>query len=148
MPRPWRSRLRGIRVTLALLQYPLPVRRCSRTACVAPAIATLTYVYADSTAVLGPLALAAEPGSYDLCSVHAGRTSAPMGWEIIRLPLDGRAPEPPQASDDLMALADAVRAIGLRHDEPAPPAAAPARDAEPPVPGGRGGHLRLVQSND
>ena len=31
-------------------------RRCSRTACGRPAVNTLTYVYADQTAVLGPLA--------------------------------------------------------------------------------------------
>lgn len=115
------------------------MRSCSRTACVAPAIATLTYVYADSTAVLGPLAIVPEPGTYDLCARHAERTSAPKGWEVIRLPLDGSAAARQEApSDDLMALADAVRAIGLRHDDP-PPAPTP-----PPPPEGRGGHLRLV----
>jgi hypothetical protein len=31
-------------------------RRCSRPACKHPAVYTLTYVYRDSTAVLGPLA--------------------------------------------------------------------------------------------
>ena len=46
------------------------VRRCSRTACGLPAVATLTYVYADSTAVLGPLADAAVPGAFDLCAEH------------------------------------------------------------------------------
>ena len=107
----------------------------------APAVATLTYVYADSTAVLGPLALAAEPGSYDLCATHAERTSVPKGWEVIRLPLDGRTPTPVVPQDDLMALADAVRAIGVRHDDPAPePIRPPARPDE----SGRGGHLRLV----
>ena len=61
-------------------------RRCSRAGCGRSAAATLTYVYADSTAVLGPLALRAEPGCYDLCDEHAGRLSAPRGWEVIRLP--------------------------------------------------------------
>jgi hypothetical protein len=56
------------------------MRRCSRTACAA----TLTYDYADSMAVLGPLALRREPHSYDLCAGHAERTSAPRGWQIIR----------------------------------------------------------------
>lgn len=111
----------------------------------APALATLTYVYADSTAVLGPLALAAEPGSYDLCAVHAERTSVPKGWEVIRLPLDGRGPAPDVPSDDLMALAGAVRAIGLRHDDPVP---APLPAAPELPPGGRGGHLRLVPTID
>lgn len=36
-------------------------RQCSKTGCSGPAVATLTYVYRDSTAVLGPLATYAEP---------------------------------------------------------------------------------------
>ena len=47
-------------------------------------MATLTYVYADSTAVLGPLATLAEPHSYDLCARHAERLSAPQGWQVVR----------------------------------------------------------------
>lgn len=110
-------------------------------------MATLTYVYADSTAVLGPLALVPEPGTYDLCHRHAERTSAPRGWEVIRLPLQGAAASPPiAASDDLMALADAVRAIGLRHDELPP--LAPAAEAPAPPINGKGGHLRLVPTAD
>lgn len=125
------------------------MRTCSRTACVAPAVATLTYVYADSTAVLGPLALAPEPGTYDLCMKHAERTSAPRGWEIIRIPLNGEVPQHEPPADDLMALADAVRAIGLRHDEVPPPA--PALPPSPGPPGAasvRKGHLRLVPTAD
>lgn len=82
-----------------------PVRRCSRTACSQPAVFTLTYVYADSTAVLGPLATYAEPHCYDLCAEHAERLTAPRGWEVVRLPSDGAPP----SSDDLEALANAVR---------------------------------------
>ncbi|MQS07603.1 DUF3499 domain-containing protein [Streptomyces alkaliphilus] len=84
-----------------------PVRRCSRTACGRPAVATLTYVYADSTAVLGPLATYAEPHCYDLCAEHSERLTAPRGWEVVRLAPDPRAPRP--VGDDLEALADAVR---------------------------------------
>ena len=87
-----------------------PMRRCSRTACNRSAVATLTYVYADSTAVLGPLATYAEPHCYDLCEVHGDRLTAPRGWEIVRL-----APDPAMfgpSSDDLEALADAVREAG------------------------------------
>ncbi|MQA33248.1 DUF3499 family protein, partial [Modestobacter roseus] len=36
-------------------------RRCSRSGCAQPAAATLTYVYAESTAVVGPLATYSEP---------------------------------------------------------------------------------------
>jgi hypothetical protein len=82
------------------------LRRCSRTACGRPAATTLTYVYADQTAVLGPLATYAEPHAYDLCEEHSERLSAPRGWEVLRLVQDD-----PHAhsSDDLLALADAVR---------------------------------------
>ena len=37
------------------------VRRCRRSSCGRPAVATFTYVYADQTAVLGPLATQADP---------------------------------------------------------------------------------------
>lgn len=81
-------------------------------------MATLTYVYADSTAVLGPLALRAEPGCYDLCREHSSTLSAPRGWEVIRLPDD---PDAPRANaDDLMALAEAVRRVGLGGVDPEP----------------------------
>jgi hypothetical protein len=82
-------------------------RQCSKTACVQPASATLTYVYAEQTAVLGPLATYAEPHSYDLCEQHAGRLTAPRGWDVVRLELPEGEPRPPV--DDLAALADAVR---------------------------------------
>lgn len=45
---------------------------------------TLTYVYADSMVVIGPLSQNAEPHSYDLCERHAARSSAPQGWQVIR----------------------------------------------------------------
>lgn len=123
------------------------VRRCSRTACGLPAVATLTYVYADSTAVLGPLADVAVPGAFDLCAEHASRTSVPMGWEVIRLPLDRRRNEP-EADDELVALANAVREIGLRDEEDVPTTTvdrAPAPKPKPRSTGRRkGGHLRLL----
>lgn len=75
-----------------------------------PAVATLTYVYADSTAVLGPLATNAEPHSYDLCAEHAERLTAPRGWEIVRLATQFVETGP--SPDDLLALADAVREAG------------------------------------
>lgn len=81
-------------------------------------MATLTFAYADSTAVLGPLALRAEPGSYDLCLEHSRRLSVPRGWEVIRLPGELA----PRANvDDLMSLADAVRRAGLGEEAPQAP---------------------------
>lgn len=69
-------------------------------------MATLTFVYSDSTAVVGPLATNREPHSWDLCVNHAGRITAPRGWELVRHP--GPLGPPPE-DDDLVALADAVR---------------------------------------
>ena len=89
-------------------------RRCSRTACPNAAIATLTYVYSDSTAVVGPLATYAEPHTYDLCTDHAERLTPPRGWDIVRLirdedTFDSAAPAPVRINDDLSAIVDAVR---------------------------------------
>ena len=59
-------------------------RPCSKVACVSDAVSTLTYDYADSMAVLGPLSFTAEPNSYDLCRNHADRLSVPQGWQVVR----------------------------------------------------------------
>ncbi|NLE71856.1 MAG: DUF3499 domain-containing protein [Actinomycetales bacterium] len=109
-------------------------RQCSRSACGRPAVATLTYVYSDSTAVLGPLAQLAEPHSYDLCSEHANRLTAPRGWEVVRLTPEFVPTGP--TPDDLVALAEAVREAGR------PRAVAPPVDD--PGDGVRRGHLRVL----
>jgi hypothetical protein len=121
------------------------VRRCSRTACGRPAVATLTYVYADSTAVLGPLATYAEPHCYDLCAEHSDRLTAPRGWEVVRL-TDGSAPARP-SGDDLEALANAVREAARPHERPTGSDADSARTANPAgPPAARRGHLRVLRS--
>lgn len=120
-----------------------PVRRCSRTACGRPAVATLTYVYADSTAVLGPLATYAEPHCYDLCAEHSDRLTAPRGWDVVRL-TDGSAPARP-SGDDLEALANAVREAARPQGVPADSDATSARTANP-ASAGRRGHLRVLRS--
>lgn len=112
-----------------------------------PAVASMTYVYADSTAVVGPLAMANEPGSYNLCAAHAESISAPRGWEIIRLPMDS-APPLEDDSDDLLALADVVRAIGLRHDDVEPDVVQPDPASLEPAPLRQVGHLRLISSEE
>jgi Protein of unknown function (DUF3499) len=118
----------------------------------------LTFVYSDSTAVIGPLATAREPHSWDLCVAHAGRITAPRGWELVRHA--GPLPASPD-EDDLVALADAVRerrdgrdglVLGSAAlDELSNPAAgAPvgaggASPAAQPAPSGRRrGHLRVL----
>ena len=62
---------------------PTP-RLCSKASCNQGAFQTLTYVYADSEAVLGPLSAIKEPHSYDLCEHHAARLSPPVGWRLVR----------------------------------------------------------------
>jgi hypothetical protein len=88
---------------LSIVNVP---RRCCRPGCPHYGVATLTFVYSDSTAVIGPLAVAHEPHSWDLCVSHAGRITAPRGWELVRHsgPLATNPDE-----DDLIALAEAVR---------------------------------------
>jgi Protein of unknown function (DUF3499) len=117
-------------------------------------VATLTYVYAESTAVLGPLATYAEPHCYDLCARHSARLTAPLGWEVVRLEIAEPAGPTP---DDLEALADAVReaarpvvalhgagggagaggAVGGAGGAAGGPSGAPTQ--------GRRGHLRVLQ---
>ena len=109
----YRMRVSGASVafphdSLSIVNVP---RRCCRPGCPHYAVATLTFVYSDSTAVVGPLATAREPHSWDLCVGHAGGITAPRGWELVRhsgpMPLPGNPDE-----DDLVALADAVRESG------------------------------------
>ena len=91
-------------------------------------------MYADSTAVLGPLAVYAEPHCYDLCAEHSDRLTAPRGWEVLR-----QAPDPDSllpSTDDLLALADAVREAGGAAEEAEAATLGPAT--------GRRGHLRVV----
>ena len=127
-------------------------RRCSRTACSKPAIATLTYVYGDQTAVVGPLATFAEPHTYDLCANHAEGLTAPRGWEIVRL--SGEYVEPEPSHDDLLALANAVREAGRPRLGEAPRQAQgqtrrqPAdEDASGAIETGRRGHLRVLRDS-
>jgi hypothetical protein len=144
-------------------------RCCSRTACKRPPVYTLTYVYKDSTAVLGPLAVYVDPHSWDLCEMHAARLVVPRGWDVVRLP-----PDPAQErADDLEALANIVRDVGRAERSAAQarqaqgqarqagggrPMAAPQSGGAAPRPAaaepvgqgvevGRRGHLRVVRSS-
>jgi hypothetical protein len=153
-----RARVRHSQATardsLSIVNVP---RRCCRPGCPHYAVATLTFVYSDSTAVVGPLATAAEPHSWDLCVAHAGRITAPRGWDLVRHA--GPLPTSPD-DDDLVALADAVREGrdgvllvsrgGAALDnlaDGAPLATNPAAMAPPAHPvtsGRRRGHLRVL----
>lgn len=99
----------------------------------------MTYVYNESTAVVGPLAAFAEPHTYDLCEPHARSLTAPRGWDVVRH--EGEFEPPPPTTDDLVALAEAVR-------EAARPAPRPPVEDERTLPHnpqtGRRGHLRVI----
>ncbi len=105
--------------------------------------------------MVGPLATAPEPHSWDLCVVHAGRITAPRGWELVRHA--GPLPSHPD-EDDLVALAEAVRegrdvappvnGVAASFTDPAPGASGGTLVAPPPKrPGSTGrrrGHLRVL----
>jgi hypothetical protein len=44
---------------------------------------TLTYGYAHARVWLDHLSGERDPHAYDLCRRHAGRLTAPMGWQVI-----------------------------------------------------------------
>ncbi|MCS3780673.1 hypothetical protein HNP11_000661 [Tsukamurella ocularis] len=87
-------------------------------------MATLTFDYRQSIAVLGPLGTTSEPHSWDLCEFHATRMTAPRGWEMLRNLPAYSAVGNAALDDDLTALADTVheraaRDQGRRAPEPA-----------------------------
>ena len=117
-------------------------RGCSRAGCRTQATMTLTYVYAESTAVVGPLATYSEPHAYDLCAVHGARLKVPHGWNVIKQELDGQTQGPTE--DDLMAIADAVREVARKET----PAGSPTEVSSTQQHIGRRGHLRAVPSSE
>ncbi len=114
-------------------------RTCSRSSCRRIATMTLTYVYADSVAVLGPLATFAEPHAYDLCIAHSDRLTVPIGWSVLQHETDGVLTGP--SDDDLMIIANAVREVGKRSSEKAEVKKVETALAQEV---GRRGHLRAI----
>ena len=114
-------------------------RTCSRVSCRSAATMTLTYIYAESRAVLGPIATFSEPHAYDLCERHAARLTVPNGWSVDREEISTHSIGP--SEDDLMAIADAVREVAKQHENPETRTAQ--GDA---ISVGRRGHLRAVPS--
>jgi hypothetical protein len=57
-------------------------RSCARPGCDRPAVATLSYAYADGVVWLEDLAVEAHPMVHDLCAAHADRVRVPRGWEL------------------------------------------------------------------
>jgi hypothetical protein len=99
---------------------------------------TLTYIYSDSTAVLGPLATFAEPHAYDLCPLHSEKLPLPNGWTVVKSEIQSDSVGPNE--DDLMAIADAVREVGTSQVQ-----SSPVEPKQSEI--GRRGHLRALPSN-
>jgi Protein of unknown function (DUF3499) len=117
-------------------------RSCSRVSCRSLASMTLTYIYADSTAVLGPLATFSEPHSYDLCDAHGKRLTVPNGWTVIKEESSQENLGP--SEDDLMAIADAVREVANQRGTEEGVSDNSAVSDQNSI--GRRGHLRAVPS--
>ena len=100
---------------------------------------TLTYIYSESRAVVGPIATFSEPHSYDLCERHGAKLTVPNGWSVDReiSTTEGVGP----SEDDLMAIADAVREVARTHQESEGTSQTIENQAI-----GRRGHLRAVPS--
>lgn len=122
------------------------VRYCSKPGCPGHAVGTLTYDYQNSTVVLGPLATAAEPHSYDLCENHLTHLTVPKGWDVVRLDINYEEAAP--SEDDLMALVEAVREAA---SQPVPEAvggtAGPVGDSGLPLTGRRRGHFEVFDGS-
>ena len=94
-------------------------RACARPACPAPAVATLSFSYAERRVELSALVDRPQPQTYDLCTAHAARTRPPHGWQLRdRRPEDTRLPDArPSVPADLggdrtvAVLAAALRAV-------------------------------------
>jgi hypothetical protein len=99
---------------------------------------TLTYIYAESTAVVGPLATYSEPHAYDLCVLHGTRLKVPNGWNVIKAEITNEDVGP--SDDDLMVIADAVREVATHSvEKTSSTSTAPSGQQI-----GRRGHLRSV----
>jgi hypothetical protein len=99
---------------------------------------TLTYIYAESTAVVGPLATYSEPHAYDLCVLHGTRLKVPNGWSVIKAEITNEDVGP--SDDDLMVIADAVREVASHSiEKSSSTSTAPSGQQL-----GRRGHLRSV----
>ena len=80
----------------------------------------MTYGYREATAVIGPLSPVPLQGAFDLCKDHANHVTAPVGWQMVRL--QTKFEEAPPSTDDLLALADAIREASRRDVPPPKPA--------------------------
>lgn len=125
------------------MRLPQPhLRACARPACPAPAVATLSFSYAERRVELSALGERPRPQTYDLCTAHAARTRPPHGWQLRdRRPEDTRLTDArPSVPADLggdrtvAVLAAALRAVPGAVSEDAAPAPTAEIVPDPAVP--------------
>ncbi|MCL2470894.1 MAG: DUF3499 domain-containing protein [Propionibacteriaceae bacterium] len=85
-------------------------KTCSRPGCAERAVAQVSYTYALSEVVVGPVDDYPEPGTYTLCQTHLDRLKAPKGWTVLQR---GHPVVPSLSAAEIEALADEVRRVGL-----------------------------------
>ncbi|MFM5904813.1 MAG: DUF3499 family protein [Micrococcales bacterium] len=59
-------------------------RTCSKATCSKAAVATLTFDYQASIAVIGQLSPSSQDAAFDLCREHAQRFTPPQNWQLIK----------------------------------------------------------------
>lgn len=96
----------------------------------------MVFDYGNQSATIGPLSAEHEPGGYDLCLEHSRHLQVPTGWQLTRV---AGAVGADTGVSWLADLADEVRRIGWREDEPAQ-----RFDADSYVEVARRGHLRML----
>ncbi|MFT4186011.1 MAG: DUF3499 domain-containing protein [Micrococcaceae bacterium] len=122
-------------------------RKCSKPGCNGNAVGTLTFVYADSTAVLGQLSTYAEPHAYDLCRKHTERLNVPKGWDVLRLEI----PDIEKTEDeDLLAIADVLKEEQVQIKSPREEkiAITPPKPTNPPGMRNSRNHLRIIPNSN
>jgi len=106
------------------------------------AVAGLVFDYGLATVQVGPLKEQRDPGVPELCLDHAARFTAPHGWSVTRLVAVEPGSTPRRMS--LEQLADEVRMIGLRGEQPPRVDEALEPDPATVVELSRRGHLRVL----
>lgn len=81
-------------------------RTCARPGCAHPAAFTFLFAPAQLTVWIGDLAEDPRGFGHDLCAEHAGRFSAPVGWNVED---DRTAVDPPALEATTPMLARAFR---------------------------------------
>lgn len=81
-------------------------RSCSRVSCSHDAEFTLSYVYRDRMAVIGPLSPTVDPHSYDLCADCADFLTVPKGWTVMRPVPEDESRRQPVWADALLGSAE------------------------------------------